>query len=137
MSAIEITGFTLHAAISLIAAAFQYHTSPIVAAIEDFNSRHKALVRKYGCTVAFLLETCSDARLVIDRVESYVVHTDNQSVIAFIKSYTLSFNMIGIAVSMFPCKIKFNANLFPGSYHSAGGDLSSSPYKARRYSLER
>lgn len=40
-----------------------------------------------------------DAPRIMKRVERYILHADDQQVVAFMKQYTSSFNMTGIAVS--------------------------------------
>ena len=39
-----------------------------------------------------------DAVEVMDKVDQHVLRGDDQTVVAFLKSYTASFNMIGVAV---------------------------------------
>ncbi|KAF9700060.1 hypothetical protein EKO04_001375 [Ascochyta lentis] len=54
--------------------------------------------REHGWLVTGLLYTVfSDARFVMDRVERYVVHAQDEQVLAFMKLYGASFNMIGVA----------------------------------------
>ncbi|KAF2684102.1 hypothetical protein K458DRAFT_443093 [Lentithecium fluviatile CBS 122367] len=57
-----------------------------------------ARVSKYGFFTTQVLQTAFPIALaVMDRVERYVLHVDDKQVVAFLKSYTSSFNMIGIA----------------------------------------
>lgn len=56
---------------------------------------------EHGFVTVFLLYTIfPDALFVMDRVERYVLHVEDAMVLAWMKSYSSSFNMIGVAVSL-------------------------------------
>ncbi|KAF2036595.1 hypothetical protein EK21DRAFT_83549 [Setomelanomma holmii] len=55
-------------------------------------------IREDGLIVTLLVRTVfRDAYRVMEMVERYVVHADGRHVLGFMKSYTSSFNMIGVA----------------------------------------
>jgi hypothetical protein len=55
--------------------------------------------REDGFILSFLLHTIfRDALAIMQIVENYVLHAEDQQVITFLDSYTTSFNMIGVAV---------------------------------------
>jgi hypothetical protein len=55
--------------------------------------------REDGFILSFLLHTVfRDALAIMQIVEDYVLHAEDQQVVAFLDSYTTSFNMIGVAV---------------------------------------
>ncbi|KAJ8125615.1 hypothetical protein O1611_g8024 [Lasiodiplodia mahajangana] len=61
-------------------------------------SQYRSQVEEHGYWVSFFLNTIfSDAAFVMDRVERYALDADDEHVIAFMGSYTSSFNMIGVA----------------------------------------
>jgi hypothetical protein len=59
----------------------------------------EALARENGVYVAWFLRAIfPDAVSVIGRVERYVLNAHDQAVVDFMRPYTSSFSMIGIAV---------------------------------------
>jgi hypothetical protein len=56
--------------------------------------------REDGFVLSVLLYTVfTDASSIMQSVEDYVFHAEDTQVIAFLDSYTTSFNMIGVAIS--------------------------------------
>ena len=99
MSGIETAGLVLGALPLIISSLDKY--SRFLNIIADKHAEYGPRINEHGLVVTFFLHTLfSDALFVIDRVERYVLHADDQDVIAFMKSYTSSFNMIGVAVSV-------------------------------------
>jgi hypothetical protein len=97
MSGVEVVGALFSVAsvaiTALSAADFRSAYSPPVTSFYD-------RVREDGLLMTLLLRTVlTDALGVMDRVERYVIHADDAHVLAFMKSYTSSFNIIGVAVS--------------------------------------
>ena len=57
--------------------------------------------KDYGVFIAVLLEIVfPEALRVMSTVERYALKAEDKEVIAFMKTYTSSFNMIGVAVSI-------------------------------------
>ncbi|KAH7384449.1 hypothetical protein BKA66DRAFT_569702 [Pyrenochaeta sp. MPI-SDFR-AT-0127] len=73
---------------------YRQRNSTLTASAKPFATQRK----EGGLIVACLLHTIfTDALFVMDRVERYVLHASDQHVVAFMKSYNTSFNMIGVA----------------------------------------
>lgn len=55
---------------------------------------------KYALLTSLWLRMClPDALDVMHRIENYVLRASDEQVVAYMQSYTSSFNMIGVAVS--------------------------------------
>ncbi|KAI0100913.1 hypothetical protein GGR51DRAFT_531374 [Nemania sp. FL0031] len=75
--------------------------SEVLVNLHESYLRSKKLGAEHGVLVRFFLTFFfPDAAFVMDRVERYMLDTDDQHVIAFLESYTSSFNMIGVAVAI-------------------------------------
>jgi len=97
MSGIEAAGFFIGlVSVGFSALSFADFRSAYAPPVTDFVER----VREDGLFMTILLRTVlTDALSVMERVERYVVYADDAHALAFMKSYTSSFNMIGVAVS--------------------------------------
>jgi hypothetical protein len=95
-------------------------------------------IRENGFLTTLLLTVLfPDALSVMDRVEHFVLHTDDRRVVGFLKSYTSSFNMVGVAVRVsLQVKSLLIIIICVGRYHSTGCHFSSLSCKAGRFALD-
>jgi hypothetical protein len=98
MSGLEIVGAVLGTVPLLISGLSHFADTYgfVKLGFRSFLSR----CREYGIFLAIVLQVIfPDALRVMAKVEQYVILGQDQEAIAFMKSYTSSFNMIGVAVS--------------------------------------
>ena len=111
MSAFEVVGLAL-SSLPLLVSALELTLTSFVRPFQQeeplsFSDAYAhptvkfaEIIREYGLVTTFFLYTLlPDALFVMDRVERYVLHVEDSLVLAFMNSYSSSFNMIGVAVS--------------------------------------
>jgi len=99
MAGVETAGLILGSIPLLISIPESY------SQLRDYRlvAREKELgrIKEYGLITTIFLHTLfRDAFFVMEKVEQFVIHAEDQKVMAFIKSYTANFNMIGVAVRL-------------------------------------
>ncbi|KAF2736185.1 hypothetical protein EJ04DRAFT_551426 [Polyplosphaeria fusca] len=99
MSGIKITGLVLGAIATVTATVTQSVESltGLRSIIRNAYRDRVAQFEEYGVAAFFLDTLFPDAPRIMKKVERYILHADDQQVIAFMKQYTSSFNMTGVA----------------------------------------
>ncbi|KAF2813285.1 uncharacterized protein BDZ99DRAFT_253159 [Mytilinidion resinicola] len=97
MSGIEVAGIVL-GSIPLLISSIEHWKDLVSFRPFTLSLRRNARDDEYGLLMSWTLRLFfRDALDVMTRVERYVLRAEDQHVIAFMKSYTASFNMIGVA----------------------------------------
>lgn len=96
----EVAGLVLGAGPMVISSHYAYGkagaSGPLHKALKAFLGRRA----EYRTFVAVMLQIFfPNALNVMERVQRYVILGEDQHVLAFMKAYTSSFNMTGVAVS--------------------------------------
>lgn len=95
----EVAGVVL-GAIPIIISALNYQQQYYQSVTHV--TKWRRMVREYGWITTIPLHTLfRDAISVMDKVEQFVIRAEDQKFMAFITSYSASFNMIGVAVRLF------------------------------------
>ncbi|OAG07874.1 uncharacterized protein CC84DRAFT_1256840 [Paraphaeosphaeria sporulosa] len=99
MSGIKITGLVLGTITTVTATISQSVESltGLKSIIRNAYRDRVAQFEEYGVAAFFLDTMFPDAPRIMRRVERYILNADDQQVVAFMKQYTSSFNMTGVA----------------------------------------
>jgi hypothetical protein len=99
MSGFEVAGIVL-GAIPLIIGSTEHRHQTFASYLRSVN-KFKSRCKEYGVFSSVFLQLFFPSALyVMEKVEKYVILGQDHEAIAFMKSYTSSFNMIGVAVGL-------------------------------------
>lgn len=100
MSGLEVAGLVLGTLPLLISGLERYNQA--FGSYKRSAQAFKTLCEEHGILYSVILRVFfSNALNIMNKVEWYVVPGQDHEVIAFMKSYTSSFNMIGVAVILY------------------------------------
>jgi len=124
MSGFEVAGIVL-GAIPLIISSLEHYQQTFDSYLRSVK-KFKFRCEEYGVLPSVFLQLFFPSALdVMEKVEKYVIPGQDHEVIAFMKSYTSSFNMIGVAVGLYASQMFFNhskADSNEGGNYCTGGN---------------